>query len=125
MIVRCQNCQAQYDGDMFDKCPACQCSQTMSKTENIKSIGKPTNTFTPSHDYSSIASGLKIFALIIFLISLLVAIISWVNASNDYSTWSTIKYVSGFIYVISGAISGLITLFLSWIFDGISDILKK
>ena len=125
MLAKCPKCNTQYDDSTFDKCPVCQDGQEINKTEDTETIEKSTNTSTHSHDYSSIASGLKIFALIIFLISLLVAIISWVNASNDYSTWSTIKYVSGFIYVISGAITGLITLFLSWIFDGISEILKK
>ena len=130
MIVRCQICKAQYDDDTFDKCPVCQGGQEINKTEDTEIIEKSINTSTHSHNYSSIAKGLKTFAVIIFILTVIAAIIvgntiAQVETSSLYSSYTRTNATPIIVTLVSGVISGTFTLILSWIFDGISDILKK
>ena len=132
MIVRCQNCQAQYDDSTFDKCPVCQEGQEINKTEDNETVEQSTNTFTPTHDYSSIAKGLKAFAVVIFILTVIAAIIVGetiakieVQSLTGYWTHTKIDATPIIVTLVSGCVSGIFTLILSWVFDGISDILKK
>ena len=130
MLVKCPNCKIQYDDSTFDKCPVCQDGQVINKTEDTETIEQSTNTLKFSHDYSSIAKGLKAFAVIIFILTVIAAIIvgntiAKVEISSLYDTYTKTNATPIIVTLISGAIAGIFTLILSWVFDGISDILKK
>lgn len=129
MIVKCPNCQIQYDNDTCDKCPNCEFDNSVNKTDNNISTQK-INLSRNTHDYESIAKGLKIFAVIIFILTVIAAIIvaetiAKVKVEGFYSSYTKTNSTPIIVTLVSGFISGIFTLILSWIFDGISDIINN
>lgn len=127
MIVKCPKCNTQYDDTTFDKCPTCE-----ETAENASIIQSSSISYSPIkiQKYENIAKGLKTFAVIIFILTVIAAIIvgntiAKVEVSSLYSTHTRTTATPIIVTLVSGAIAGIFTLILSWIFDGISDILKK